>query len=79
MLYIKAANYADIEKEWLFVKEMPTDENGLTNEWSGCSRKTFEKEALPQMIAYSEGRNLPEGFVPETFLFLTVQNPPLFM
>ena len=57
MLYIKAANYADIEKEWLFVKEMPTDENGLTNEWSGCSRKTFEKEALPQMIAYSEGRN----------------------
>ncbi|MBQ9885731.1 MAG: GNAT family N-acetyltransferase [Lachnospiraceae bacterium] len=70
MLYIKAANYADIEKEWLFVKEMPTDENGLTNEWSGCSRKTFEKEALPQMIAYSEGRNLPEGFVPETCLFL---------
>jgi len=32
MIYLKAANVEDTEKEWLFVKEMPIDENGLTKE-----------------------------------------------
>ena len=31
MLYLKAANVQDIEKEYLFVRDMPVDENGLTN------------------------------------------------
>ncbi len=70
MLYLKEANYDDIEKEYLFVKDMPVDENGLTNEWHGVSRKDFEYKALKQMIDFSQGESLPEGFVPETFLFL---------
>jgi len=70
MLYLKEANYEDIEKEYVFVKDMPLDENGLPNEWHGISREEFEKTALPTMIAYSKGEQLPEGFVPETFLFL---------
>ena len=70
MLYVKAANTADSEKEWRFVREMPPDENGLTNEWFMVSRAEFECRALPQMIAFAEGRGLPEGYVPETFLFL---------
>lgn len=74
MLYLKEANYNDIEKEYLFVKNMPIDENGLTNQWHGISREDFEKDALPTMIAYSKGEQLPEGFVPETFLFLWNDN-----
>ncbi len=70
MLYLKEANYDDIEKEYLFVRDMPIDENGLTNEWHGVSREEFEQKALKQMIDYSKGLSLPEGFVPETFLFL---------
>ncbi len=70
MLYVRAANSIDLEKEWQFVKDMPADENGLTNEWYGVSREDFETKALPQMIAFSEGKGLPEGYVPETFLFL---------
>ena len=70
MLYVKAANRADAEQEWLFVKDMPPDENGLVNEWHGVSREEFEAKALPQMIAFSEGKGLPAGYVPETFLFL---------
>ena len=70
MLYVKAANRADAEQEWLFVKDMPPDENGLINEWHGVSREEFEAKALPQMIAFSEGKGLPAGYVPETFLFL---------
>ena len=70
MLYLKEANYDDLEKEYLFVRDMPLDENGLTNEWNGVSREVFETIALKQMIDFSKGENLPEGFVPETFLFL---------
>lgn len=31
MLYLKEINDKDIEKEFLFVRDMPIDENGLTN------------------------------------------------
>ena len=70
MLRLVEANAADLEKEWRFVREMPPDENGLTNEWYQVSLEQFREEALPRMIAWSEGRNLPEGIVPETYLFL---------
>lgn len=70
MIHIKEANFEDIEKEWLFVKDMPEDENGLTNEWSGISREDFENRALPQMLDYSKGVGLADWLVPETFLFL---------
>ena len=70
MLYIKEANFEDIEKEYLFVRDMPVDENGFTNQWYGISREDFERVALPSMLDFQKGENLPEGYVPETFLFL---------
>lgn len=70
MIYIKEANLEDIEKEWLFVKDMPVDENGLTNSWHDVGREDFEAKALPQMIKYSKGEELLDWMVPETFLFL---------
>lgn len=69
MLYLKEANFSDIEKEFAFMRGMPADENGLTNPWHGVPREGFDA-ALQEMIDYAQGRNLPEGFVPETFLFL---------
>ena len=41
MLYVKKANLEDIEKEWAFVRDMPEDENGLTNAWPGISHDDF--------------------------------------
>lgn len=70
MLYLKEANLQDIEKEYLFVRDIPADENGFTNDYSGISRQNFESVALPNLINYSRGQNLPEGYVPETFFFL---------
>lgn len=70
MLYLKAANLEDVEKEFLFMMDMPVDENGFTNPWYGILWEDFEEKALKQMIAYSKGDCLPEGFVPETFFFL---------
>lgn len=74
MLYIKEANFEDIEKEYLFVRNIPVNENGLTNEWHGILREEFEEKALKKMIAYSKGESLPYGYVPETFLFLWNDN-----
>lgn len=70
MLYLKPANFEDLDAEYEYVKEMPIDENGLTNEYFGISKEDFEKIALPKMINWSKGIDLPEGFVPETFFFL---------
>ena len=70
MLYLRQPNYKDTEKEFLFVRHMPMDENGFTNSWHGISREDFEQKALPQMIAFSKGEDLPDGYVPETFYFL---------
>lgn len=70
MIYLKEANFQDIEKEYAFIRDIPLDENGFGNEWHGCTREVFEREALPKMLRFSRGENLPEGFVPETFLFL---------
>ncbi len=70
MLCLKEVNYEEIEKEYIFVRDMPVDENGLTNLYHGISREDFEGRALPEMIAFQRGENLPEGYVPETFLFL---------
>ena len=70
MLYLKKLNAEDMEKEWQFVRDMPEDENGLTNSFHGISREDFEHRAFPAMMNFMEGKNLPEGYVPETFLFL---------
>ena len=70
MIYLKEANFDDIEKEYLFVTSEPSDENGFLNDFAGISFEDFKTRALPQMIDWSHGKNLPDGFVPETFYFL---------
>ena len=70
MLYLKEANLQDAKAVYAFVREIPADENGFTNKWHGCDWDTFMEKALPEMLDYAMGKNLPEGFVPETFYFL---------
>ena len=70
MIFLKKACMDDAEKEWQFVRDMPADENGLINSWPGVSRETFLEKVLPEMMAFSDGKGLPEGYVPETFFFL---------
>ena len=70
MLRLKKANPEDAYAEWKFVMETPSDENGFTNSWSGCSYEQFVSEAIPWMQKYERGEDLPEGHVPEVFYFL---------
>lgn len=70
MLYLKEANWEDIEKEYEYITNLAEDENGFTNADYGVSRAEFEDTVLPKYINYSKGIDLPEGFVPETDFFL---------
>ncbi len=70
MLYLKEINDKDIEKEYIFVRDMPIDENGLTNKWNNVTYEDFKNKALKEMIAFSKEENLPDGYVPQTFFFL---------
>ena len=49
MIWLKALCREDIEKEWQFVRDMPEDENGLTNEWPGVSLEEFRDRLRPSL------------------------------
>lgn len=70
MLKLKEANFEDIDKEWILIRDMPADENGMTNSWPGVSKMFFENQAIPAMINFSKGKDIPYWMVPETYLFL---------
>ncbi|WP_028518231.1 GNAT family N-acetyltransferase [Ruminococcus flavefaciens] len=69
MLYLKTANKKDIEKEYIFVRSIPADENGFINDYPNIERADFD-DALDTLIANSRGEKLPEGYVPATTYFL---------
>ncbi len=77
MLYLKPANFDDLEKQHTFVAAEPADENGFMNDYHDVSLEDFKSTALPRMIDFSVGKNLPEGFVPENELYLhcNIDNP----
>ncbi|MBE6114281.1 MAG: GNAT family N-acetyltransferase [Erysipelotrichaceae bacterium] len=70
MLYLKAANLEDVEKEYAYMASLPKDENGFLNRDFGVSREEFERVVLPRYIHKSLGIELPEGHVPSTEYFL---------
>lgn len=76
MLIIKEANFEDIEKEWALLRDMPLDENGCINSYHGVKRQDFDK-AVYSMIESKQGINLPEGFVPDTTLFVWMDDKPI--
>lgn len=77
MIYLKAANFEDIEKEWAFVHDTPLNENGFENNFSGIERKDFD-QALQIIINNSKGLDLPKGYVPQTVYYLWCDNPEDF-
>ena len=70
MLELRAANAADAEAEWRFLRDMPENENGVENRWHGCDWETFRTVALPGLLDHAQGKNLREGHVPDTAFFL---------
>ncbi len=70
MITLKKANLEDVEKEFLFITHLPENENGFTNNFYGISKDEFYSKTIYQIMNYAEGKDLPRGFVPETYFFL---------
>lgn len=70
MLYLKKANFDDIEKEFDFITQVPLDENGFTNTNYACTIQDFKSNILPHYIKSSQGIDLTDGRVPQTEYFL---------
>ena len=73
MLYLKKANYEDIEEEFNFMRKMKSA-NGFENPYINISRNEFKEKCLDEIIGQSNGNNLPEGYVPNTYFYLWDDN-----
>lgn len=72
MLYLKEANFEDIEEEFRFLSKMPSA-NGFENPYLGVPREKME-DVIQELIDHSKGLNLKEGYVPDTYFFLWDDN-----
>ena len=52
-----------LEKEWVYIRDLPKDENGFTNDYCGISWEYFCSVYVPHRRNFAEGRDLPKGFV----------------
>jgi predicted acetyltransferase len=77
MLYLKEMNIEDSEKEWLYIKDIPEDENGFANNYNGVSFDEFTDKVIPHIIDGSKGIGLPEGYVPDTWFVLWDDEEPV--
>lgn len=74
MLYLKAANFEDSEKEFKAIKQIPFYENGYINKYCFMNKQTFETAGIQSMLDSAGGFNLPEDDVPESYYFLWKDN-----
>ncbi len=70
MLVLKKINYEDIDKEYEAIIKIPHNENGFENKYYNVSKEKFKNEIIPKLLKNSEGVDLPEGYVPDTYFFL---------
>lgn len=69
MLYLKALNTQDVQKEYALLSQMPS-ENGFENPYEHITFEEFCTHTIPKRLAASRGENLSPGHVPDTYYFL---------
>jgi len=71
MIFLKALNASDSQKEYDFFQQMPfPDENGFVNDYANVSYETFVSEVIPRHLNSAMGIGLKAGHVPDTYFFL---------
>ena len=70
MLELRKMNYEDTLAQWEYVTALPTNENGLTNNYEGVSLEEYKNHVLPELMMHENPVNMPDWFVPETFYYL---------
>ena len=67
---LRKMNFEDAEEQWKYVTALPSDENGLTNQYEGVSFEEYRDYVLPELMMHEDPVNMPDWFVPETFYYL---------
>ena len=70
MVELRKMNYEDIVEQWKYVTALPTNENGLTNQYEGISFEEYRDTVLPELMMHENPINMPDWFVPATFYYL---------
>ncbi|MBR2709314.1 GNAT family N-acetyltransferase [Candidatus Saccharibacteria bacterium] len=77
MIELRKPSLDTAEKEWKLIKDIPEEENGLTNEWYGVSYEDYINKTIPGWADHEKGINLKPGFVPDSHYFLWVDDEPV--
>ena len=64
------------QEEYQMLQQIGRDENGFTNEVNGMSYDEY-KSWLIREDDFSQAKNLPEGWIPQTTYFLYADNRPV--
>lgn len=67
---LRRINTRDAQAQWAYTTALPEDENGLTNPFHGVSWEDYRDRVLPLIMSYEQPVNMPDWFVPETYLYL---------
>lgn len=67
---LRKLNTDDAYAEWEYTRDLPKNENGLTNPYHGVDFKTYRTKVLPELLSYEHPVHMPEWFVPETYYYL---------
>ena len=70
MISLKKINFDDVDEEYKAIKAIPAQENGFQNIYYDVTKEEFVNETIPQLLRHSEGLDLPDGYVPDTYFFL---------
>ena len=70
MTELRKINTKDVEAQWQYTRDLPPDENGLTNPFHAVSYSEYVNRVLPLQISYEHPVNMPDWFVPETYYYL---------
>lgn len=70
MLQLRKMNFEDIAAQWEYIRDLPADENGLINPYSGVSFEEYRDSVLPELMMHEKPVGMPDWFVPETYYYL---------
>lgn len=77
MIYLKKANLEDAKKEYELTQKIPASESDFENKAYGVSYDEFVSKIIPRWLDCDKGVNLKEGYVPDTYYFLWVDDVPV--
>lgn len=77
MYELRELNVRDIEEEYAFIKDIPKEESGFENPYYGISFTEFATNAISERLDSSRGIVHTEGYVPDTWYILYVDNTPV--